>query len=97
MESDLSGENALISTHFFYFGSKAISLPPHLLGICHQTQGHKSDANNSLYQPFVDWLGSKKLVAGQIYGWPDFIVDWRNVPGCGCPPRKEDGECDGPC
>ncbi len=34
--TDLSGKNALVSDHFFYFGHNAIPLPTNLHGICHQ-------------------------------------------------------------
>ena len=89
--------NILVSQHFYYFGGKAPALPPHLEAICHQTQGHRSDSNAAFVQPFIDWLDSLKLAPGQLYGWPDYIIDWGDVPGCGCRARKEDGEHDKPC
>jgi hypothetical protein len=95
--TDLRGENALVSQHFYYFGGKAPALPPHLEAICHQTQGHRSDSNAAFVQTFIDWLDSLKLAPGQLYGWPDYIIDWGDVPGCGCRARKEDGEHDKPC
>jgi hypothetical protein len=95
--TDIGGMNALISTHFFYFGSKARQLPSHLQGILHQTQAHRSDANAPFMQPFIDWVDSLKLVPGQLYGWPDYIVNWGDVPRCGCRARKEDGENDKRC
>ncbi len=96
-QTDLSGENALIASHFLYFGSKAIRLPAHLKGICHQMRGHRSDSNAPFVQPFIDWLASLRLVPGQLYGWPDYIVDWGNAPHCGCRSRQADGENDNPC
>jgi hypothetical protein len=96
-ETDLSGKNAVVSRHFYYFGNKAIPLPKHLLGICHQTQGHRSDSNAAFVQPFIDWIESLKLIAGQIYGWPDFIVEWGDAQNSGCRARKVDGENDRPC
>jgi len=95
--TDLGGKNALISRHFYYFGSKARSLPKHLLGICHQTQGHRSDSNAVFVQPFIDWIESLKLIDGQLYGWPDFIINWGDAQNCGCRARKEDGENDKGC
>jgi Nucleotide modification associated domain 2 len=91
--ADLSGLNVLLSTDFYYFGSRAIPLPQHLLGICHQTQGHRSDSNAEYVAPFLYWLRSLKLGPGQLYGWPDTIVDWNAVlqHGCGCPQRAADG------
>lgn len=95
-DTDLGGKNALISRHFFYFGSKAIPLPDCLKGICHQTQGHRSTSNSEFVKPFIDWLNSQNLVPGQLYGWPDFVVNWDKVRRCGCPTRKKDGESDKP-
>jgi hypothetical protein len=90
---DLGGKNVLISKHFFYFGSKAIPLPPNLKGLIHQTQGHKSDANELLQPVFEAWITSLALQPGQLYGWPDFIIDWTGVSkGYGCPWRACDDE-----
>lgn len=88
---DLSGQNALVSKHFYYFGSRALALPPHLTEICHQTQGHRSDANDPFFQDFVRWIEGGKRKVGQLYGWPDFIVDWEAVVASGgCRPRCDD-------
>jgi hypothetical protein len=88
---DLSGQNALISRHFYYFGNRAIPLPPHLAEICHQTQGHRSDANAPFFEDFVRWLREGKRKTGQLYGWPDFVVDWESlVAGGGCRPCYDD-------
>lgn len=88
---DLSGGNALISRHFYYFGGRARPLPENLRPICHQTQGHRGDSNAVYFQDFVEWLEGLKLEVGQIYGWPDFIVDWRQLAASeGCTPRFEE-------
>ena len=97
IDTDLSGLNALISNHFYYFGSRAIPLPRELYGICHQTQGHKSDANKPFLDLFKEWLTSLHLEPGQLYGWPDYIVDWKSRRGAGCTARWTDGESDGTC
>lgn len=102
VETDLSGQHVLISREFYYFGSHAYALPDDLLQICHQTQGHKSTANAPYFDRFVTWLGKLNLVPGQLYGWPDFIVDWAAVASCGgCIARKlddeNDRETDDPC
>lgn len=97
-KTDLSGENALLSRHFFYFGSNAIALPKNLLPICHQTQGHRSDSNAQYLDLFESWLDRLNLTPGQLYGWPDFIVKWRSIGPCEtCIVRQKDGECDDPC
>lgn len=96
--TDLSGENVLISRDFYYFGGRAIELPHSLLHICHQTQGHKSDSNAPYFREFVDWLRGCNLTTGQIYGWPDYIVEWWSASsGRGCHARRIDGENDRPC
>lgn len=97
-DADLNGKNVLISRHFFYFGAKAIPLPEELLGICHQTQGHKSNCNEQYFAPFVDWIKSLSLEPGQLYGWPDYIVDWDNIAACGgCTARFDNARCDVIC
>ena len=96
--TDLAGLNVLISNDFYYFGNRAIPLPNCLLPICHQTQGHRSDSNAPYFDQFVSWLRSLNLSPGQMYGWPDFIVDWGTVSfRGGCTIRKIDDENDKPC
>jgi hypothetical protein len=98
VETDLSGENVLISRDFYYLGNHAIKLPDHLLSICHQTQGHRSDSNAPYFDSFVAWLRNLGLAPGQVYGWPDFIVEWGPDSSCsGCSIRKLDDENDCAC
>lgn len=93
--TDLDGKNVLISEHYYYFGSRAIGVPEHLSPIIHQTQGYKSNANNDYVHDFIQWLQGSNFKTGQIYGWPDYIVDWENRSSCGgCIERKKDGESD---
>jgi hypothetical protein len=94
--TDLRGKNVLVSTHFYYFGAKAIPLPAPLYPICHQRQGHRSDLNDPYVESFISWISSLKLTPGQLYGWPDYIVDWGKSAGCGCRAREIDGENDQP-
>lgn len=96
-KSDLGGKNVLLSQDFYYFGSRAVPLPKELLPICHQGQGHKSDANDRYVAPFEHWVrgfGS----GGQIYGWPDHIIEWsRERLACGCGERAEESPDDPAC
>ena len=95
IDTDLGGRNVLVSHDFYYFGSRAIPLPDNLHPICHQTQGHKRQANAPYFQIFVNWLRGLSLTSGQLYGWPDFIIDWSQVWSCGgCIIRKQDDEND---
>ena len=91
--TDLRGENVLISKDFYYFGSRARKLPDYLLPICHQTQGHRSNLNAPYFDQFVSWLRSLVSTPGQLYGWPDHIVEWDSISACGgCISRKLDDE-----
>jgi len=71
----------LLSYHFFYFGSKAVPLPSEFQRICHQQSGHKSSQNDSCFQNFVEWIENSEYKTGQLYGWPDYIVDWDDLSG----------------
>lgn len=98
VKRDLSGENVLMSRDYYYFGSRAVALPEHLLAICHQTQGHRSDSNEDYFDDFVYWLRGLGLAAGQLYGWPDHVVDWASARrGCGCDVRAAELDDDGGC
>jgi hypothetical protein len=93
VSTDLSGMNVLISRDFYYFGSRAKPLPDHLLPICHQTQGHRSDANDPYFEAFVGWVRSIVPTPGQLYGWPDFIVEWDAAGSCwSCTIRDSDDD-----
>jgi hypothetical protein len=92
-DRDLSGKNVLVSKHFYYFGSRALELPQDLLDICHQTQGHRSDANDPLVDRFVKWIEGGGRRVGQLYGWPDNIVDWEDIAARGgCVLRHQDDQ-----
>jgi hypothetical protein len=96
--TDLSGKNVLLSSDFYYFGNRARKLPDYLRQICHQTQGHRSNSNAPYFDQFVSWIRSLVPVTGQIYGWPDHVVEWSSVSACGgCTPRKIDDEHDPDC
>lgn len=96
--TDLGGENVLISKDFYYFGHRAEKLPPHLKPICHQTQGHRSTSNGPYFDEFVSWIRAFASTPGQLYGWPDHIVEWANISACGgCIPRKQEAEFDPAC
>lgn len=97
VQTDLSGENVLISDDFYYFGSRAIGLPADLLPICHQTQGHKSSSNAARAKRFVSWIRGLGLRPGQLYGWPDYIVDWDSRASTGCKVRQLDDAQDSAC
>ncbi|MGH1421506.1 MAG: hypothetical protein ACRBEQ_06780 [Hyphomonas sp.] len=96
--TDVAGRNVLMSRDFYYFGKNAVELPQNLHPIIHQQQGHRSQSNNQFVERFIDWIRGSEFESGQVYGWPDFTVDWKRVGDCGvCEPRKIDGENDVPC
>jgi hypothetical protein len=98
VDTDLSGENVLLSKDFYYFGSRARILPDYLRPICHQTQGHRSNSNAPYYDQFVTWVRSLVPIPGQQYGWPDYIVEWSTISASGgCTIRKIDDEYDPDC
>jgi len=91
VRTDLGGKNALISKDFYYFGSRAIRLPANLIQICPVTQGHRSHKNEPYRVAFESWIRSLGLSSGQLYGWPDAILDWDIVARCGgCIERAHD-------
>jgi len=69
-KTDLGGKNVLLSDRFFYFGNKPIRLPEHLEPIVHQTQGHKSRANQPYLQEFVSWIEGLRKPVNTIFGDP---------------------------
>jgi Nucleotide modification associated domain 2 len=75
-ETDLGGENALIALEFYYFGKNAVPLPRELLPIIHQTQGHKSNANDSYVPTFEYWI--RRHEVGK-HGDPDIEIDWEDL------------------
>lgn len=94
IDTDLRGQNVLISKDFYYFGRNAVALPEHLQNICHNTQGHRSNANTPHFQDFVRWIRDHFPTSGQL-GWPGHIIDWEQNTSCrNCTPRKLDGELD---
>jgi hypothetical protein len=73
-ETDLSGLNALISDHFYYFGDAPRVLPDELHAIAHATQGHKSHANDRYEESFVTWIESLGLRRNRLYGTPQHMA-----------------------
>jgi hypothetical protein len=97
-DRDLGGHNVLISYHFYYFGSRAIPLPPTLArSIVHQGQGHRSRFPQQTVDDFVQWIDGGTWKPGQIHGWPNYIIDWANVPthtGCAAGNQVTDDQSD---
>ena len=67
-DRDLGGKHALISDRFWYYGAAAPMLPGVLRGLARQSQGHRSDFNESMKPAFLSWVGG--LGPYGIYGKP---------------------------
>ena len=70
MKRDLSGEFVLLSDHFYYFGSKTVPLPNHLLKIVKQGQGHKSKSNAPYLEKFIEWITTFKKQKNKVNSNP---------------------------
>lgn len=67
-DRDLSGNNALLSNHFYYFGSEARPLPLELKGLIKQNQGHKKNGDIELIRKFEGWI--EQFDMNRIYADP---------------------------
>lgn len=91
--TDRSGENALLSSEFVYFGDKAIPLPHSLEGIRHENQGHRSRLNAEHLPAFLEWWeqNRKSFAANRVRGVPqwDVFADRKNLGACSRAHMKE--------
>lgn len=69
-EKDLSGQYALVSKQFYYFGDQPVKLPDDLKPIMHTGTGHKSDKNQSFLESFVSWVENMDIVPNKALGDP---------------------------
>ncbi len=92
--TDLGGDNALLSNHFYYFGDEPVRLPKELQPIAHRTQGHKSRANSDYVDEFVSWIKGLGLKLCSMHGEPQLkskIMQSQDCRGlCGGQDREED-------
>lgn len=80
-ETDLGGVNALISSHFYYFGDHPIQLPDPLWPLAHKQQGHKVKANQSYAAQFVQWLEDSAYEPNKLYGEPQLKSEFEVSDG----------------
>jgi len=66
-ERDLSGQRALLSTHFYYFGEEAVPIPTYLFPLIKKSQGHRKIEDPRLVEAFERWMEPFPLnvVAGE--------------------------------
>ena len=97
-KADLNGLNVLISWDYYYFGRAARLLPDSLRPIICRTQGHRSNSNAPYLKPFEAWLRGLNLTPGQMYGSPDFELNWEaGSPHRRCVVRKPEAVRDAAC
>jgi hypothetical protein len=70
LKRDISGRNALLSNHFWYFGDKACKLPDNLQQIVIQGPSHRSNLNDSYVEKFLEWFFGLGLEPNRLYGRP---------------------------
>jgi len=83
IETDLSGNNVLLSRHFYYFGNAPRPLPQDLQEIVKQGQGHRVKLNIAYVGLFLKWIDNLGLEPNRLYGEPQFKLfdDEENVVG----------------
>lgn len=68
-KNDLAGENALLSRHFYYFGTKAVKLPQCLsaldLSNPKSRQGQKRNSGVKLVMDFEKWIKKLEIAWGK--------------------------------
>lgn len=70
-KKDLSGENVLISSNFFYFGENAPILPKDFQHFSKSGPGHKKIIDDLQIRSFLNWLNStfEKGIHGDPTNW----------------------------
>jgi len=68
--TDLKGQYALLSTHFYYFGENAIPLKGKLRDIAQNRQGHRRKLNEPYVDDFISWIEGCGHQPGTIVGKP---------------------------
>ncbi len=78
-ERDLSGEYALLSKQFYYFGNKPVKLPDELRPIMHTSRGHKSESNQPFIESFVEWIEGLDYRPNKVIGEPQLKKEYERV------------------
>ncbi len=66
--TDLGGNNALLSSHFYYFGDEARPLPVELKDLIKRNQGHKKIEKDDLIERFEQWISQFEV--NKLYSYP---------------------------
>lgn len=60
-DRDLSGENSLLGTQFYYFGENPVLLPPQFQKFVKKNQGHKIIDDQTLIAEFEIWISNWEI------------------------------------
>jgi hypothetical protein len=75
---DLSGKNALLSEHFYYFGEEARPIPNNLKGIIKRNQKHLKVEDPNLVEKFEAWI--QQFEKAKIYAAPQLKHEFDVIP-----------------
>ena len=75
---DLGGENALLSSEFYYFGEEPRKIPDNLKPIIKKNQGHLRIENFDLIERFAKWINGFKK--NKIYAEPQLKYEFDKSP-----------------
>jgi len=91
MATDLSGSNALLSDHFYYFGDNPIDLPEALTHIVKHGQGHRSRLNDGYVGPFIEWIHNLGNKPSSLHGNPqlNLFINEETIASCAHGRRKQ--------
>jgi len=82
IKTDLDGINALISSHYYYFGNNPIILPKEFTSFIKKGPGHKIITDLDLIEKFVKWI--RKNYNQGINNNPQIILSKNNREDCKC-------------
>lgn len=86
--TDLSGENALLSRNFYYFGTNAVKIPARFSVLIRQGQNHQSIKNEPVKEKFVLWL-EKTYTKNKLYGESQVeLIFTKDAKGKWCRSKK---------
>lgn len=77
-ERDLSGQSALLSNHFYYFGEEPRPLPDNLKPIIKKNQGHLKIEKTDLIDKFEKWIS--QFDKNRIYADPQLRHEFDRKP-----------------
>jgi hypothetical protein len=78
VERDLSGNNSLLSTEFYYFGEEPRIIPENLKRIIKKNQGHLRIENEDLLFDFEKWISG--FEKNKIYAEPQLGFEFKIEP-----------------